>query len=49
MAWMAAVGGAAGAAVGTLIAKIIGSIGSIDFAKWAFERDHKGREEFVKV
>ena len=46
MEWMAAVGGAAGTAIATLLPKIIGSI---NFDTWAFERDHKAREDFVKV
>jgi len=43
---MAALGGAAGAGMATLVDKFIGSI-NID--KWRFKRDHKGREKFLKV
>jgi hypothetical protein len=46
MAWMAAIGAAAGAAGATLLAHFISSV---NLDKWRFERDHKGRSEFVKV
>ena len=46
LGWMAAFGGASGVLITTLL---INAFRNVNLDKWAFDRDHTGREKFVKV
>ena len=46
LGWMAAFGGASGVLITTIL---INAFRNVNLDKWAFDRDHAGREKFVKV